>query len=139
MPIKVRGGSLRRVAIVLEDAISKSIGKLAVDITEELRAGTPKDTTHASQEWIPNLNSAHIGEVGSKQNPKVDISSNIERIKNFSIKNGDTSIHITNNTPYIQKLNAGYSKQAPTGFIETKIDRCVAKYNNQGDIITASA
>lgn len=121
----------------ISDKISKRVGKLGVRITLALRKGTPKDTTHASQEWVPTINVAHLGELGSKLSPKVDISSNLESLKNFNMANGDSSIHITNRTHYINELNAGSSRQAGPEFVQHIVDVTVDSFNIDSDIKTA--
>ena len=45
----------------------------------------------------------------------------LTRLDTFSSKNGDVALIITNNVPYMRKLDSGSSKQAPKNFIQKAI------------------
>lgn len=49
------------------------------------------------------------------------IAAGLARIKASEVAGLTSAIYISNNVPYIRKLNAGSSKQAPAGFIETSL------------------
>lgn len=54
----------------------------------------------------------------------VKLSAAIDRglavIDRYNVER-NSSIHITNNLPYIGALNDGHSKQAPAGFVRTAV------------------
>ena len=84
---------------IIESAIDKTI--------EDLKERTPKDTGYAASRWRTY-----------KQNSfKVSFS-----FKNdFIIKFTETNDIIENDADYISYLNAGWSKQAPSYFIEQTV------------------
>jgi hypothetical protein len=101
----------KKVLDKLEDTV---IGvTLAVD--SELVNTTPVDTGRARSNWLPSLNRPDGRQVGVGQKP--DTRNAIARYKL-----SDT-IFITNNLPYITKLNEGSSQQAPAGFVDAAILR----------------
>lgn len=76
----------------------------------QLVENTPVDTGRAKSNWHIETNTinAQIVEPGHTEDPNA---------KTMSVKVNDT-IYISNNLPYIRRLNEGYSKQAPALFVE---------------------
>lgn len=106
----------------LERFTAKMMVKLAFSITAELVEATPVDTGWARANWVPRRGAPQLVPVGSPQN--VDRSAAAQgqaSLARYSIFDG--SIFISNNVPYIGRLNAGHSKQAPAGFIQRSIFR----------------
>jgi hypothetical protein len=93
---------------------------LAVDATVVL--ATPVDTGRARANWQVELNAPAIGTT-TRLSPSGAESIAAARTKIAQYKGGTpkAAIHITNNLPYIGKLNDGYSKQAPAGFVEKAV------------------
>lgn len=100
-------------------------------VVETLGRRTPIDTGQAISNWqvsidAPLPNSAFfIGPVGQKGNR----NSNVVLVKRFARDEvagyrGETNraVWITNVAPYIGKLNNGWSKQAPAGFVRLAVD-----------------
>lgn len=78
---------------------------------------TPRDSGHAASNWIASVGFTHTTVAGSKE--EVDTSlqqASMDRLRFYDIAQG--AIFIGNNVQYIRKLNAGYSKKAPAGFVE---------------------
>lgn len=120
-----------KVQIVISELnafVEKTMVALALQIIANLvaspsRGGTPVDTGWARANWAPNIGAPLAQTIGSR--PKRGGSgiapANPVGILGYSL--GQGPIYITNNVPYIQQLNAGSSKQAPAGFIQTAIAR----------------
>ena len=100
-----------------------------VYVTAELRKDTPVDTGWARANWIPQVDSPFTGVDGTRTRGAISTSAQAAgtaQAAAFNIKK-DTVIFITNNVPYIKKLNAGSSQQAPALFIESAVANAVNK------------
>ena len=111
--------SIKRVTVELEGEILKDMRRLAIAADAQLVANTPRDTGRAAANWLPALNVPRRDEVGKAgdefPNPLAKAASEI-----VGVKIGD-SIFLSNNLPYILRLNDGHSKKAPSGFVEAAI------------------
>lgn len=90
--------------------LEKTVRAIAFVVDAELVKATPVDTGRARSNWIPSLNTPDVRLVDPNQKP--DISP---VIKSYTL---DDTILISNNLPYIKKLNSGSSLQAPAGFVD---------------------
>ncbi len=81
--------------------------------------GTPVDTGRARGNWFTSISSPSNA-VRSATNEQASISD-----ANITVSTWDVSdsIHITNNLPYIMRLEYGYSKQAPSGWVRKSVAR----------------
>lgn len=102
----------RRIAIVADQAVVSA---------------TPVDTGRARSNWIASLDQANLsthepyapGDTGSTGAANTQAALD-QATRTVSGYNGDShkEIHLTNNLPYIERLNQGWSRQAPAGFVE---------------------
>lgn len=105
----------------------KNVIKLATEINSNLKAATPKDTRWASANWIGNVGNPFRGVIGS--NNSVSESGYQEGLSELlKYKFGSGNVYISNNVPYIQRLNDGYSKQAPANFVQIEVRRALEKF-----------
>lgn len=99
---------------------SKVERRIGLGILRRVVMATPVDTGRARGNWQVDLNNAPKGETGALDKRGGSTASKgsaiIQTAKPFG------TIQIANNVPYIGRLNDGYSKQAPAGFIEAAID-----------------
>ncbi len=104
-------------------AIRTVVGKLALDIHAGLVLRTPRDTGRAKSNWIPSIDQASTATFPPDNAGRVSsmMAALVQRLPEFPV------IWISNNLPYIKRLNEGWSKQAPAGFVEVTIDSNVAK------------
>lgn len=80
---------------------------------------TPVDTGRARSNWQVELGQPASGVLESTdKSGQGAISQGKEAIAKY--KSG-TSVNITNNLPYIERLNDGWSAQAPAGFVEKAV------------------
>lgn len=115
-------------AAALDQKASNAAVAVALAIIDDLSYHTPVDTSQALSNWNVNLGSAatgtngphYPGMFGSTQHASAQetIAKAREILKN---KKPGVAIHITNNLPYIVRLNDGYSKQVPAGFVERSV------------------
>lgn len=88
--------------------------------------GTPVDTGWARANWVPSIGDPVDHEVGSRE--AVDASAQTAgegKLPGYRLQMG--KIWITNNVPYITRLNAGSSPQAEPGFVERNITEAIGK------------
>lgn len=118
----------------LENFIDQIVRKLALDIVANLVAapgegGTPVDTGWARANWVPEIGKARTNVAGTYAQAAAAGASLAEQqagvAKVLSWKLGQGPIHVTNNVPYIVRLNEGSSKQAPRGFVQAAIAKAV--------------
>lgn len=95
--------------------LEKTVRAVALVVDETLVNTTPVDTGRARSNWNPSLNTPDgtIVEPDHKK-PIAPVAA--------AYKITDT-ILISNNLPYIKRLNEGYSKQAPAGFVDAALER----------------
>lgn len=103
------------------------VRRVAMGILMGVSQETPVDTGNARANW-------HV-QTGSASSDVDDYTGDASGAAQASISRGvpviagydkqDKSIHITNNLPYIERLNNGYSAQAPRYFVETIIEKVV--------------
>lgn len=116
----------KNIMIGIMDFTKKESVQLALEIHGRLVEETPKDTGFAAANWVPQIGSRYPSVVGSPES--IDTSqqaSGVAQLMNWNIKRGPA--YISNNVEYIQALNAGHSKQAPSMFVEKIVQSEVAK------------
>ncbi len=121
--------SIRVVVSDLDAFTTKFIKRLALNINAELIKATPVDTGWARANWVPNIGSPFEGTAGTRADAEaggVDTAAQQAGLAEIATtyKTGPT-VHQTNNVPYIELLNAGSSKQAPSAFVQSSIFKAV--------------
>lgn len=120
--------SLEHKAVAIEKSASKTAIDAALAIVGDLVYKTPVDTSKALSNWVATLESPakesimpHFpGIQGSTRNASAAETLNQAKAVLKKKKPGQI-IFITNNLPYIVRLNEGYSAQAPAGFVERAV------------------
>lgn len=97
-------------------APSKLVKRVAVDLFNRIIDKTPVDTGRARASWNISVNEADrtVPPEGQVSYPKPQAPLGMQ------VQPGD-SIVISNNLPYIVKLEEGHSKQAPHGMVALSI------------------
>lgn len=121
--IRVRG---KRV----EENADALVRKVAVAVDTAVVLATPVDTGRARANWQVELgevsNDSEVtsfpegkgGDSGAAAAMQA-INAGKNQINTYASRFKE--IHIYNNLPYIQRLNDGYSAQAPAGFVESAV------------------
>ncbi len=94
----------KKISNALEDSTNKIIDNAVETAIEELKRVTPKDTGYAASRWT------------SYKQESFKISFSLSN--KFLISLTESSHYVNNDAEYITYLNAGWSKQAPSYFIE---------------------
>ena len=109
-------------------AASDTAKKIAETVVSDLAFKTPVDTSEALSNWVVTLDKPNVGtidphypgEFGSTQ--VASAQQTINEARNIlKQKKPGQPIYITNNVPYIRRLNDGHSGQAPAGFVERAV------------------
>lgn len=117
--------SLEKRAAKLNSEAARISIETASAILGDLVYATPVDSSKALSNWQVSLGSKisssidphYPGKQGSTYNASASTALEIGR-KILLSKQPGVTIYISNVLPYIQRLNDGYSKQTPAGFVE---------------------
>lgn len=117
----------RMVKEALEEAIEKSIIALSTNITTELQDRTPVATGWARANWVPGLGGPGNSSSSSRPDGSQGAAqaAGISSLSSYKLEIGP--VFVTNNVPYITRLNDGYSAQAPSGFVQQGIAAAVSR------------
>lgn len=132
---------MRQVAERVRRSPQASVRAVGLTVLQAVTTATPVDTGRARANWQVGLGSAPTDELhrvphGTRKDPirpnpaireQVDWASAMS--DGFSAIGGYTGgeLHITNNVPYIVRLNEGWSPKAPGGFVEAAVEAGRAK------------
>lgn len=114
------GAQSERIREQLKKELETASKALILEINRELRKATPVDTGNARASWVPAVGSPFRGDVAAGS-----VDQGVGAILSFKL--GDGVLYVSNNVPYIRRLNDGHSKQAPALFVEAAIDRAFVK------------
>ena len=126
--------SVRVVVTSVEGFVEKLIKRLTLNVTANLVEDTPVDTGWARANWVPQIGSPRSTTAGTRmaaENGQINLgpqSSGLSSVLRYKL---GPNVHITNNVPYIESLNAGSSRQAPSAFIQGAIARATKTTTNR--------
>ena len=104
----------------------KAIG-LVLDIHGNLVEDTPVDTGWAENNWLPSVAAPIDSTAGTRESvDTAQQNAGVGEILRWRFEQGNA--FLSNNVPYISRLNAGSSAQAPRMFVEAAIQKGVAKF-----------
>ena len=119
---------IKKIAVTVDEGINRTVKQIALAVDAAVVQQTPVDTGRARANWLVSLEVAttdtiapyDLGKEGSSggANAQAAIQQAIDALVD---RKPGQSIHITNNLPYIARLNEGHSAQAPVGFVQTAI------------------
>lgn len=99
----------------------KLVADISLQIVAKLNELTPVDTSRATSNWHLDLNTVDVTLV----EPGHDVEGEAHA-RLGSLKIGDV-VYISNNMPYIRRLNEGSSVQAAAGFVEESVQVGIRK------------
>lgn len=116
---------MEEIAKRVEGIGNKAVRIIALSIEQKLTMITPVDTGAARRNWLVGSGSPRLTAVpapASAGSAIAEATADAMRvIAQHKGKPDESPIYITNNLPYINRLNQGWSKQAPVGFVEKAI------------------
>lgn len=94
------------------DKIGKVVRATALIAHGDLIEQTPVDTGRAKANWFLDIDRVDVKIV----EPEFDnVGEAASRSQKYTL---DSTIFISNNLPYIRRLNEGHSQQAPAGYVD---------------------
>lgn len=117
------------IADEMTDEINREARALGINLLNGLTRVTPVDTGRARGNWFVGINKSNrsIEQERTAAQAVLDGVSDISSSKFLDYPD----IVLSNNLPYIERLNDGYSLQAPKKFVESEIDRVVNASNRR--------
>lgn len=124
-----------RIVAELTRVAERAVVKVSLDCRANLVAapeqgGTPIDTGWASANWMTSIGGpqAATGENASPSAGDVAAAAAatngaVAKLLGYRLNQG--AVFIANPVPYIGRLNAGHSQQAPAGFVERAIHKAL--------------
>jgi hypothetical protein len=107
----------KRQITVVKGAIDKlgnlMLAETSLEVLRQVSQQTPVDTGRARSNWFMGINAAERKTTEDTSGANVGQAEGVM----LTIKGADT-VFVSNNLPYIERLNDGYSKQAPANFVE---------------------
>lgn len=110
-----------RFAEIAGDNTEQVVKKATIDLFTDVVRGTPVEKGRARGNWQPTIDAPAVT-VLEAYDPSgaATIGKVAGAVSAGSM--GDT-FHMTNNLPYIERLEMGYSKQAPAGMVRLNVER----------------
>jgi hypothetical protein len=104
----------------------RTVRKAALAADQAVVMQTPVDTGRARANWIAALNAPADGPTADEDKGGGRAVQQAAGVVASYDGDRDVAIHITNNLPYIQRLDEGSSYQAPAGFVRLAVRRGIA-------------
>lgn len=135
-------GRIRIRAKRIEENADALVRKVALAVDTAVVMATPVDEGRARSNWQVGIGEAPEG-IKEPYSPgkggdtgAANAQEAIEQGKRIIHRyTKGSTIHITNNLPYIQRLNDGWSAQAPAGFVEKAVVIGVAAAQGAGSLV----
>ena len=124
---------VRAIVRALEQVTERVITKITLDTTANLVETTPVDTGWARANWVPAIGSPYVADLadveataqGAAQAGATQQAGIASVVSGYRLELG--RVFVSNNVPYITRLNEGHSKQAPAGFVQRAIAKAVTQ------------
>lgn len=118
-------GMMKKAGQKIADNADRLVRRCALAIDAAVVLATPVDTGRARANWQVEVGGPATTEVAATDKSG---QGAIQQGKNAiaGYVGGRGAIFITNNLPYIERLNDGWSAQAPAGFVEQAVEVGIA-------------
>jgi hypothetical protein len=106
----------KKIKEIFEKRVKKLMEVATIEFWWQVMTATPVDTGYARFGWFITVKtpSKYLPPEGQESYPTPNLADHSD----FQPYNLDDRLYITNNVPYIDRLNDGYSRQAPANFVE---------------------
>lgn len=139
--LKTFAARMHSRAQVFPENMRTLVRKVAMAMDSTVIMATPVKTGRARANWIPSTGTpsdvilypppSAPASPGSAAQSAIDAGADTFR----SYKGEGDIIYITNNLPYIERLNNGYSAQAPAGFVEKAVQAAIDSIPGAADLL----
>ncbi len=109
----------------------KVVSKITLDLTANLIEATPVDVGWARSNWVPAIGTPFITNLRGVEATSANAAAAKSRQDNATsviatgYKLAMGNVFVSNNVPYIGRLNDGSSNQEPAGFVQRAIAKAV--------------
>jgi hypothetical protein len=113
----------------LERFTEREIRELTLEVTANLTERTPVDIGWARANWVPAIGTPYLVDLSGLKDDaarRAAISSaqaesqrGQAAVLGYRMSQGP--LFVSNNVPYIARINEGWSKQAPAGFVQAEV------------------
>lgn len=136
---------MRQIGRDVEENSTKLVRKVALAVDATVVLATPVDTGRARSNWQVEIGKAADGTIdpyapgegGNTAGVNAQAAMDQARAKIAQVQHGQ-EVHITNNLDYIQRLNDGWSAQAPAGFVEEAVNHGVSVVRRAKVVVSKS-
>lgn len=149
-PLSALDGRMRQIASAISEAAEQTHRRIVVELATDLSRDTPADTTQARSNWaarsgapsavirrpfspVPSRWRAPYGPGATKAEAASPAGVQAQAQAAMSRHRAEEDVHVTNNLPYIQRLDEGYSPQSSAGFVHRRV---LLTASNVGQIFT---
>lgn len=128
MNLRQLGDRLKTIAVEVESNAAQAVRDVALTADRVLVLRTPVDTGRARSNWIPT-----IGAPSSDTREPLEPAALEQEARAVvgEYQAGGPGVFLSNNLPYIRRLNDGHSAQAPAGFVEEALQVAAAEVGRQ--------
>lgn len=110
------------IKVGIDKHLSKTVRLTSLAVLGEVIKNTPVDTGRARGNWWLGINEVpaevHAAE-NKAEGAALQNAASQAATQKIGTYQPDQTIYISNNLPYIRKLNEGHSIQAPAAFVES--------------------
>ena len=105
------------------------VRKITFELFSAVISRSPVDSGRFRSNWVVQSGSPSATVDYAKRDPSGAAATAQAAVVTASVRAGDV-VYMSNNLPYAQRLEYGYSKQAPGGMVRTSIQHIVAWVNS---------
>lgn len=124
---EVFAARMRKHGENIEENVDRLVKKVAITALQNVVVSTPVDTGRARSGWGAGIGSSSPGH-GFDQAGQGTVTRGRGVI---GTRRAGQDIFISNNVPYITRLNEGSSAQAPAMFVQSAINQAVSIINRE--------
>lgn len=110
--------SFNDVTARIQQRIDSQVRAVTIGVFSSVIKMTPVDTGRAKGNW-----QCTIGSPASGDTTRLGESGSLSEVLETTPREAGEKVYLTNNLPYIQKLEYGHSTQAPSGMVRVSIQR----------------
>lgn len=119
---------LDKAKLDTDEKISDAISLIAMFCLRGIVRKSPVDTGRFRSNWQVSKNVPRTTQLNlTKETQAATIARGQRTIETFDLKN-DSMIIIQNNLPYANRLENGWSKQAPNGMVGLTVNEAAQRY-----------
>mgnify|MGYP000125552930 CR=1 FL=1 len=124
---------IRAIVRGLERVTEHVVTKITLDVTANLVETTPVDTGWARANWVPAIGAPVIQDLRGVPTTAQNVASMtgeqqqalVGIVTDYRLSRG--AVFVSNNVPYVPRLNDGSSTQAPSGFVQRAVQKAVTQ------------